>query len=104
MTDGQTILLTALSGLGLLILLGALGAALWHIQAALERINVHVSKIRWGVRAIERETDGLRDGLPRLRATLTDVVVGVGVIGQRLGSADRHLADAADALGGPVQR
>jgi hypothetical protein len=100
-TDGQLVLLTALSGLALLVLLTALAIALNRIQHSLERINVHASKILWGVRAIERETDGLRDGLPQLRATLTDVVAGAGVIAERLDSADRHLAGAAEALAGP---
>jgi uncharacterized protein YoxC len=103
MTDGQLVLLTALSGLGLLVLLVALAIALHSIQGSLDRINVHASKILWGVRAIERETDGLRDGLPQLRATLTDVVAGAGLIAERLSSADRHLATAADALSGPAK-
>lgn len=101
MSDGQLILLTALSGLALLALLVALAVALYQIQRSLERINEHAAKIHWGVRAIERETDGLRDGLPQLRTTLTQVVEGAGVIAQRLDSADRHLGAAADALAGP---
>jgi uncharacterized protein YoxC len=101
MSGGQAILLTALSCLALLVLLVALAMALHRIQASLERINVHAGKILWGVRAIERETDGLRDGLPQLRTTLTQVVEGAGVIAQRLDSADRHLGVAADALAGP---
>jgi uncharacterized protein YoxC len=101
MSDGQLILLTALSGLALLVLLVALAIALHRIQVHLESINVHVGKIHWGVRAIERETDGLRDGLPQLRNTLTGVVEGAGVIAQRLDSADHHLGIAADALAGP---
>ncbi len=96
MSGGQLVLLTALSGLGLLVLLTALGIALYSIQSSLDRINVHASKILWGVRAIERETDGLRDGLPHLRATLTDVVAGAGVIAERLASADRHLGWTED--------
>lgn len=101
MSDGQQILLTALSCLALLVLLAALAVALHRIQVSLDRINTHAGKIRWGVRAIERETDALRDGLPQLRTTLTGVVEGVGVIGERLESADRHLGVAADALAGP---
>ena len=101
MSDGQQILLTALSCLALLVLLVALAVALHRIQVSLDRINVHAGKIRWGVRAIERETDALRDGLPQLRTTLVGVVEGVGVIGERLESADRHLGVAADALAGP---
>ncbi len=101
MTDNLWIWLTALSALELLVLLIALAVGLRSIQGSLERINVHASKILWGVRAIERETDGLRNGLPQLRATLTDVVAGAGVIAERLDSADRHLAGAAEALSGP---
>jgi len=101
MSDGQMILLTALSCLALLVLLVALAVALYRIQVSLEHINVHAGKILWGVRAIEKETDPLRDGLPRLCTTLTGVVEGAGVIAQHLESADRHLAVAADALAGP---
>lgn len=101
MTDGQVVLLAALSGLELLILLVALGLALRRIQRSLEHINVNASKILWGVRAIERETDPLREGLPRLRVTLTEVVAGAGLIAERLGSADKHLSDVAGTLGGP---
>jgi hypothetical protein len=101
MSDGQQILLTALSCLALLVLLVALAVALYRIQVSLEHVNVHAGKILWGVRAIERETDGLRDGLPQLRTTLTGVVEGAGIIAQRLDSADRHLGVAADALSGP---
>lgn len=101
MSDGQAILLTILSSLALLVLLIALALALRSIQQSLEGINVNASKILWGVRAIERETDPLREGLPQLRATLTEVVGGAGVIAERLTSADRHLGAAADALGGP---
>ncbi len=101
MSDGLTILLTALSCLALLVLLIALAVALYRIQASLERINVNAGKILWGVRAIERETDGLRDGLPQLRVSLAGVAEGAGVIARRLDSADRHLGVAADALAGP---
>lgn len=101
MSDGQQIVLTLLSCLALLVLLVALAVALYHIQASLERINVHAGKILWGVRAIERETDPLRDGLPQLKTTLTGVVEGAGVIAQRLESADHHLGVAAEALAGP---
>ncbi|MBA3451210.1 MAG: hypothetical protein H0T18_08365 [Chloroflexia bacterium] len=101
MSDAQLIWLTALSGLELLVLLVALGVAVWRIQVSLEGINVHASKILWGVRAIERETDGLRDGLPQLRATLTDVVAGAGIIADRLTSSERHLASAAETLSAP---
>ena len=101
MNDPIVVWLTLLSGLALLVLLVALAVALRSIQASLEHINQHAAKILWGVRAIERETDGLRDGLPTLRATLTDVVGGAGVIAERLGSAEQHLANAAEALSGP---
>jgi len=101
MSGGTLVLLTALSCLALLVLLVALAVALYRIQMSLEQINVHVGKIHWGVRAIERETDGLRDGLPQLRNTLTSVVEGAGVIAERLDSADHHLGVAAEALAGP---
>ena len=101
MTGGQVVLLTFLSGLALLVLLVALVIALYRIQNALDSINIHASKILWGVRAIEQETNPLRDGLPRLRATLTEVVAGAGVIAERLTAADEHLGAAAEVLAGP---
>ena len=101
MTDGQTILLTLLSALELVVLLAALAFALYRIQGALDRINITASKILWGVRAIEHETDPLRDGLPHLRNTLSEVVAGAGVIADGLASADQHLGQVAEALSGP---
>jgi hypothetical protein len=105
-SDGLLILLTLLSGLGLVILLVALAIGLYRIQGSLDRININASKILWGVRAIERETSPLRGGLPHLRSTLTDVVAGASVIAERLTAADAHLGAAAEALAGPraVQR
>ena len=98
---GQTILLTFLSALELVVLLAALAFALYRIQGALDRINITASKILWGVRAIEHETDPLRDGLPHLRDTLSQVVSGAAVIADGLASADEHLGQAAQALSGP---
>jgi uncharacterized protein YoxC len=97
----MTVLLTFLSALALVVLLGALACALYRIQGSLERINITASKILWGVRAIEHETDPLRDGLPHLRETLSQVVAGAGVIAEGLASADQHLGQAAEALSGP---
>lgn len=101
MSTGQTVLLTFLSALELVLLLAALAFALYRIQSALDSINVIAAKILWGVRAIEHETDPLRDGLPHLRDTLSQVVAGAGVIADGLASADQHLGQAAEALSGP---
>jgi uncharacterized protein YoxC len=100
-TDGQLILLVLLSALALVVLVVALTIALYRIQSSLDRINVHASKILWGVRAIEHETGPLQAGLPELRATLTDVVGGAGVVAERLTAADQHLGAVAEALAGP---
>jgi len=99
--NGQTVLLTFLSALELVVLLGALVFALRRIQSALDDINSNAAKILWGVRAIEHETDPLRQGLPQLRATLSQVVAGAGVIADGLASADQHLGQAVEALSGP---
>ncbi len=101
MTGGSLVVLTLLSGLALLVLLAALAMALSHIQSALDHINIHASKILWGVRAIDHETTPLREGLPQLRRTLTGVVAGGGVIADRLTAADQHLGAAAEVLAGP---
>ena len=98
---GTTVLLTFLSGLGLIVLLVALALALRSIQRSLDGINIHASKILWGVRAIDSETEPLREGLPALRETMTGIVDGAGIIANRLASADRHLGAAAEALSGP---
>ena len=95
------IVLTLLSGLELIILLVALAFALRRIQTALDHVNVNASKILWGVRAIEHETDPLRNGLPHLGQTLSQVVAGAGVIADGLASVDQHLGQAAEALSGP---
>lgn len=101
MSGAQLVALTFLSGLALLVLLAALALALYRIQNALDHINIHASKILWGVRAIDHETTPLREGLPQLRATLTDVVAGGGLIADRLTAADQHLGAAAGVLAGP---
>jgi len=100
-SGGETALLTLLSALELVVLLAALAFALYRIQGALDRINITASKILWGVRAIEHETDPLRDGLPHLRDTLSQVVAGAWAIADGLASADHHLGQAAEALSGP---
>jgi len=101
MSGGQVVLLTFLSVLELIVLLVALAFALRRIQTALDNVNVNASKILWGVRAIEHETDPLRVRLPRLRVTLTHVVEGAGLIAEGLASADQHLGQAAEAPSGP---
>ena len=101
MTGTELALLTLLSAVELLVLLVALAIALFRIQAALDGINIHASKILWGVRAIEHESSPLKTGLPELRATLTDVVGGTCVIAERLTAADQHLGAAAKVLAGP---
>ncbi len=101
MTSGQLIVLTLLSAVELIVLLAALALALYRIQSSLDHINVHASKILWGVRAIEHESSPLKTGLPELRATLTDVVGGACIIADRLMAADQHLGAAAEALAGP---
>ena len=97
----MTVLLTFLSALELVVLLVALAIALYRIQSALDSINLNASKIMWGVRAIEHETDPLRDVLPRLRETLTQVVGGAQGIAAGLSSVDQHLGAAAELLAGP---
>jgi hypothetical protein len=101
MSGGQLILLSLLSALELVVLLVALALALYRIQSSLERINLHASKILWGVRAIEHETGPLKIALPELRTTLADVVGGACIIADRLSAADEHLGAAAEALAGP---
>ena len=96
----MTMWLTFLSALELVVLVVALAIALYRIQSALDSINLNVSKILWGVRAIEHETDPLRDALPHLRETLTHVVGGTQAIAAGLSSVDEHLGATAELLSG----
>ena len=93
------LLLTVLSGLALLTLLVALLVALVRVQRALDGINVSMSKIAMGVRAIESETGLLKAGAPTTLAAVTALADGGEVIAARLGSAEQRLGAIAASLG-----
>jgi hypothetical protein len=93
------LLLTVLSGLALLALLIVLLVALTRVMKALDGINVSLSKIAMGVRAIESETAILKAEAPTTLAAMTALAVGGEVIAARLSSAESHLGQIAASLG-----
>lgn len=93
------LLLTVLSGLALLILLVVLLVALIRVQKALDGINVSMSKIAMGVRAIESETGILKAEAPTTLSAVTALADGGEVIAARLSSAEARLAAIATSLG-----
>jgi hypothetical protein len=97
------VLLAALSALAVVVLFGALVFYLVKIIAALESIggetpkgyssrSSYLSKITFGVRAIERQTDHLGPEVTRLNESLSQAAEG-------LRSIDSHLAGTIEAVG-----
>ncbi len=89
------LLLTLLSGVSLLAFLAVLVYFLGRIRKALAAINVSLSKIAMGVRAIEVETAILPAQLPITATTLTQITEGAEALAGILTSADGHLAQLA---------
>lgn len=89
------LVLTLLSGLALLVFLVVLLAFLDRIRKALAGINVSLSKVTMGVRAIEAETAILPAALPITATALTQITEGAEALAGILGSADGHLAQLA---------
>lgn len=97
------VLLTVLSALAVVALFGALVFYLAKIIAALESIggetpkgyssrSSYLSKITFGVRAIERQTDHLGPEVTQLNESLAQAAEG-------LRSIDGHLAGTIEAVG-----
>lgn len=93
------VLLTALSGLALLVLLLVLLVALTRVLAALEGIRASLSKIAMGVRAIEAETGPLVTGAPQTLEAMIGLADGAELIATRLESADGRLAQVREQVG-----
>lgn len=91
------VLLAALTGVALIVLLLVVAIGVYLITEELKKINSHMAKISWGVRAIEGETDLLTAHVPPLIETFAGLDGGAKVIAERLTSAERRLA-AAGAL------
>lgn len=89
------VLLTVLTIVLVLVLVGALVTYLLKIIAALEAIGGDpdslLAKVRWGLRAIEKQTDAIGPQVTRLNA-------GLGAIGEGLGQVESNLADLGEAL------
>ena len=97
------LLLTVLSALAVVVLFAALVFYLVRIIEALDSIggetpseyshrSSYLSKIAFGVRAIERQTDHLGPEVTRLNESLSQAAQG-------LGSIDGHLARTIEAFG-----
>lgn len=89
------VLLAALSGFALIAFLVVLLAFLDRIRKALAGIDVSMSKIATGIRAIEVETAILPAALPITATTLTQITEGAEALAGTLASADGHLAQLA---------
>ena len=97
------VLLAALSALAVVVLFGALVYYLVKIIEVLDSIggetprgysnrSSYLSKIAFGVRAIERQTDNLGPEVTRLNESLAQAAEG-------LRSIDRHLVGIIEAVG-----
>ena len=93
------VLLAALTGAALIVLLLVVGIGVFVITEHLKNINATMAKISWGVRAIESETDLLTANVPPLIETFAGLDGGAKIIAERLSSAERRLAAAAQLLG-----
>ena len=89
------LLLTILSGAALIVFLAVLLIYLDRIRGSLAGINVSLSKIAMGVRAIESETAILPDQIPVTAAALTEITEGAEAVAGILVSADGHLVQLA---------
>ena len=89
------LLLAVLSGLALWLFLFVLILLLGRIKRALAGIDVSLSKVAMGVRAIESETAILPAALPVTASGLTQITEGAEALAGILASADDHLAQLA---------
>ena len=91
----MTVRLTILSALQVLAFAGALIALLGRIVSALERIggspSSSLAKVRFGVRAIEKETSHLGPQVVALNQ-------GLVALGGKLSVVDSHLGSVAEKL------
>ncbi|HET7702297.1 MAG TPA: hypothetical protein VFK35_02785 [Candidatus Limnocylindrales bacterium] len=91
----MVLLLAILSGAALWLLLIVLILFLERIRRALAGIDVSLSKVSMGVRAIESETAILPAQLPITATALTQITEGAEALAGILVSADGHLAQLA---------
>ena len=89
------VLLTLLTAILVLIFFVVLAVALVYISKALESIGgtpvSFLAKLRLGLRAIEKETSHLTPQVIKVNAGLSQIAGG-------LGSVDKHLVGAIDAV------
>lgn len=89
------ILLTVISALVVVFFFGVLAAYLVLIARTLEAIGGHpdsfLAKLRFGLRAIEKETGHLPGEVTKLNQ-------GLAAVGENLQSVDQHLAKTIEAV------
>ncbi len=90
-----TVRLTILTALEVVAFAAALVYYLYRIVTALERIggsgNSYLAKIRFGVRAIEKETSHIAPEITKLNE-------GLSTLAGQLGAVDEQLRSTAEAL------
>ncbi|MGH1482806.1 MAG: hypothetical protein ACRBM6_29530 [Geminicoccales bacterium] len=89
------VFMTALTALAALTFLGVVAFALTKILAALDSIggrgDSYLAKLRFGLRAIERETSHLPAAAPQINAGLNDVAGGLTAVDATLGDLHKAL-------------
>ncbi len=89
------VLLTVLTIALVLVLVGALVLYLFKIIDALEAIGGNpdslLARVRWGLRAIEKQTDALGPQVTKLNG-------GLGAIGEGLSEVESNLTELGEAL------
>ncbi len=89
------VFMTALTALAALTFLGVVAFALTKILAALDSIggrgDSYLAKLRFGLRAIERETSHLPAVAPQINAGLNDVAGGLTAVDATLGDLHKAL-------------
>ena len=92
---GMITLLTFITCLAALILLAVVAWALIRINGALESIggngDSYLAKLRWGLRAIERETSHLPNVAPKLNTDLSSIASGLTAVDATLGEVHEAL-------------
>ncbi len=91
----MTVLLTLLSALLALVFLGALAYALTNIVRVLDSIGgsptSSLAKLRFGLRAIERETSHLPPQVGKVNSGLKDIASGFATVNEHLGGTVQAL-------------
>lgn len=91
------LLLTILTALAGVVLLGALIISLFIILRTLQSVRHYIEKINFGVRAIEKETEML-GGVAKLNTGLTALAGGLESVATHFTNVDRNVGTVGEAL------